>query len=410
MKLTVTLDHRFTRTSDGRVWSRTAYTRTFWDRYLAVFDGVRVIARAQLVDAVDSSYKSVTDPWVEFIAVPYYLGPWQYFRARSQIRRVLRAALRDSEAVLCRVPSLLANDLLPLLWKEGRPYGLAVGGDPHAAFARGAVQHPLRPLFRVIATRALKRQCARAAAVRYVTERTLQKEYPAVGYQVGISDVEIGDSFLRSEPRVFSAKGHTEASLLFVGSLAQMYKAPDVLIKAMRILAAENSAVRLKIVGDGRHRPALERLARKLQLASRIEFAGELPRTAMHNELDKATLFVLPSRTEGLPRAMIEAMARAVPCIGTTVGGIPELLPPDDMVPPGDPQQLAAKIMQVLDDSARLTRMSARNLRRAGDFRSEALNRRRTEFYSFLRTTTERWLNHRKQPCPTLALPCGSCT
>ena len=59
-------------------------------------------------------------------------------------------------------------------------------------------------------------------------------------------------------------------------------------------------------------------------------------------QLDAADVFVLPSRQEGLPRAMIEAMARSLPCVGSDVGGISELIP-DWVVPPNDPQALALK-------------------------------------------------------------------
>jgi glycosyltransferase involved in cell wall biosynthesis len=89
---------------------------------------------------------------------------------------------------------------------------------------------------------------------------------------------------------------------------------------------------------------------------------------------------------------MIEAMARALPCIGSTVGGIPELLPPEDMVPPGDADALARKISEIVSDPQRLQQMSARNLARAGDFQEDVLRERRIEFYRYVRDRTEEWL------------------
>ena len=89
---------------------------------------------------------------------------------------------------------------------------------------------------------------------------------------------------------------------------------------------------------------------------------------------------------------MIEAMARALPCIGSTVGGIPELLPPEDMVFPGDAGALARKIREVVTDPARMARMSARNLKMAREYRGEILRERRIAFYRYVRERTKEWL------------------
>src|ERR1035438_713438 len=193
MKLLVTLEMRFTRTPDGQVWSRTTYSGPFWDRYLKVFDGVKIVARAEHKESVDQRYRPVLGPGVEFVEVPYYLGPWQYVQVRGRVREVVRSAMSADDAVLCRVGSRVATDLLPLLWKQRRPYGLEVVGDPHEAFAPGAVKHPLGPFFRYLSTRTLKEQCARAAAVSYVTERALQRNYPARndGFAVAVSDADL---------------------------------------------------------------------------------------------------------------------------------------------------------------------------------------------------------------------------
>jgi len=93
----------------------------------------------------------------------------------------------------------------------------------------------------------------------------------------------------------------------------------------------------------------------------------------------------MPSRAEGLPRALVEAMARGCPCIGSNVGGIPELLAADDLVPPNDPEALARKIMEVTADPERMKAMSARNLSRAKEFDPEVLRNMRLAFYRYVR-------------------------
>ncbi len=85
---------------------------------------------------------------------------------------------------------------------------------------------------------------------------------------------------------------------------------------------------------------------------------------------------------------MIEAMARGLPCIGSSVGGIPELLPSQDMVPAGDIEALAEKIAEVVSAPQRLARMSRRNLARASDYRETVLSGRRKEFYDYVERCT----------------------
>ena len=92
---------------------------------------------------------------------------------------------------------------------------------------------------------------------------------------------------------------------------------------------------------------------------------------------------------------MVEAMARGLPCIGSTVGGIPELLPSEDLVPPGDVEALAGKIREVVSDPQRMARMSARNLHKAKEYREEVLGKRRSDFYRHVKEKTEAWLRTR---------------
>ncbi len=144
------------------------------------------------------------------------------------------------------------------------------------------------------------------------------------------------------------------------------------------------------MVGDGAYREYLENLANKLGIKAKVKFLGQLPHEVVLQQLKEADLFVLPSRQEGLPRAMIEAMACGLPCIGSTVGGIPELLPSEDLVPPGDIGALARKIEEVVRNPARMCQMAERNLHTAQDYRPEVLQVRREQFYKKVRELTEK--------------------
>lgn len=394
MNLVVVNELRFARTPDGCVWTRAMFPYAYWRRYLETFDGVRVVARARQTAAVGNDWKPASGARVSFAVVPHYVGPWEYLRAARSVRRAVRAAVAPGDAVLLRVSSQLASCLEPKLRRSGHPYGLEVVGDPTDLFARGASRHPLRAFFSWWFVRGLRRQCAGAAAIAYVTERALQARFPppAGAHACALSDVELPGSAFRQDARPVVREGRPKR-LVMVGSLEQMYKAPDVVLEATAACIREGIDLALVIVGGGKHRGELEDRARALGVSERVVFTGELSSgEPVRARLDEADLFVLPSRSEGLPRAMLEAMARGLPCIGSTAGGIPELLAPEDLVAPGDPAALARKIASVLGDPERMARMSRTNLERARSYREEALRERRLRFLEALRERTADWI------------------
>lgn len=389
MKLLVAMDHRFDRTPDGAVWSW-FFGQDFWARYLEVFSEVDILARVRDVPAVPANAKRTDGERVRLLSVPYYHGPWQYLLRAHAVRRAVAAWVRQEDAILLR-SGQIGNCLARVLRRDGHPYALEVIGDPYDTFAPGAVEHPLRRFLRWWYPRQLRRLCRGAAAVAYVTEFALQMRYPVRpgAYATHFSSINLADEVFRSAPRGIAAPVR---QLLTVGTMDQPYKGHDVLLRAFAAAIGSGLDLRLTIVGDGRYRPALETLSRELGVADHVVFLGQLPAgLPVLQQMDQADLFLLPSRTEGLPRALIEAMARAMPCLATAVGGIPELLSAEDLAPPGDVAALARSLVDVSGDLTRLKRMSARNLERARDYRSNLLQERRVRFYRHLEAVTQGW-------------------
>jgi glycosyltransferase involved in cell wall biosynthesis len=384
------------RTPEGAAWSDGPATYAFWSRYLDVFDEVNVVARVADTRFPAPGLRQADGPGVTFSGVPSYLGPVQYLWRAPRIGRAVRRGLSQDDAVILTVPGQIANCMEARL-AEGRPYTVQVVGDPLEVFAPGVIRHPLRPIFRWWFCRKLKGQVARADGALYVTQRTLQARYPCRGSCVGVSDVELGDDAIAHAPRKPPAAN--ARTIIGVGTMAQLYKGHDTLIEAVAECVRQGRDLRLVLVGDGQHRPMLEDQARRAGLGERVRFRGQVPAGAdVRRELDGADLFALPSRTEGLPRALVEAMAHGLPCIASCVGGIPELLEAEDLVSPGDPAALARKIAECVSNPERMQSMSARNLRVAGEFRAESLRLRRTEFYRFVADETEAWRNRSRLP------------
>jgi glycosyltransferase involved in cell wall biosynthesis len=394
MELLLALNHRFIRTPDGAVWTEAGYTYSLWQRYLAVFDRVQIVARVRDATGARSSWRRADGEAVTWACVPYYLGPMEYAWRVQQVRHAVRRALGHTAAVILHGASPIGQQLAAALRPTHRPYGLEVIGDPYESFAPGSNHHPLRPFFRWWLTREQRRLCREAHAVMFVTRAALQRRYPASPPVpvVVCTDAQLPPAAFVAEPRDY-ATGAGAVTLLTSVSLAQPYKGVDVLIAAVALCVRAGLNLRLVVAGDGAYRRKLEHQATEAGLGERVQFLGQVSfGEPMRALMDHADLFVLASRTEGLPRALLEAMARGLPCIGTSVGGIPELLAEADLVPPDQPAALADRIREAVSSPARLRHMAARNLETARRYDDSVLREQRLDFYRGVAQATERWL------------------
>lgn len=124
-------------------------------------------------------------------------------------------------------------------------------------------------------------------------------------------------------------------------------KGIDVLVEACYLLAASGVSFEVRIVGDGPERAALERQVVARGLHNSVRFLGQSTDVASH--LEQGDVFVLPSRYEGLPFTILEAMCAGLPVVSTRVSGIPEAVGDDAglLVPPEDPVELARAMEQL---------------------------------------------------------------
>lgn len=381
--LLVSHTSHFIRGPDGQVYAPSSLvSRPFWSRYRAVFDKVVVAARVRDVQDLPENPSRADGEGVEFLDLPDYLGPWQYARCRRELRARLQRAIESSDALCLRAPCPIASAAWRELRRRGRLFAVEVVGDPAEALAPGSVRSFARAIARRTLSRDLRAMCQEACAVAYVSRESLRRRYPpgADAFTTHYSSIELPPDAIADAPRSAISD---PPRLILVGTLEVLYKAPDILIRAVAETGRRN--LYLTLVGDGRRRQSMEQLATSLDLADQVTFAGHLEAgRGVRDALDAADIFVLPSRTEGLPRAMIEAMARGLPCIGSNVGGIPELLPPEDLVPPEDVAALAAKIIEFTDNPERFASASKRNLDASRQYLSTVLEPRRTAFYEHI--------------------------
>ncbi len=163
------------------------------------------------------------------------------------------------------------------------------------------------------------------------------------------------EPFLEGEPRPLPER----PVALFVGVL-ERYKAVDVLAEAWRRAAPRVPGATLHLVGRGAMREVPEALVAELPGQTRWTESLTTPEVA--RAMDEATVLVLPSRSEGLGRVVVEALCRGRGVVGSRVGGIPDIVEDGKtgiLVSPGDPGALADALVRALSDGALAERLGA---------------------------------------------------
>jgi len=375
--LLTTSEWRFIRGADG-YYTKSSYPYAYWQRMLGHFDRVTIAARVT-TEAVPPTARRVDGPGVTIEPITDFVGALGLVRAMPGLVRRLPAWIRSHDSFLLRAPGVIGGVVWCGLMAARRPFAVEVVGDP-AESLRG---RPGGAIAQALAGSQLRAMTAAAKVTRYVTASTLQRRYPPDprGVSVSVSDVEISATLLAG-PAPPTRPGPT-LELVFVGSLSH-YKGVDILLAALTRTAHPH---RLTVVGDGALRDELERAA--AGLAGRVRFLGALPvGDAVRTVMQAHDLLVLPSRGEGLPRVVIEAMAAGIPCVATNVGGTAELLDAGQLVPAESPVALALAIDALAASVARRRELAAAGRLRVAHFVTEERDRRFDRFFAAVAATS----------------------
>lgn len=387
MKLIFATEARFVKDAEGNFYGFAAFDQELWDRYLNVFSEIRIVARVLTVDKYSGDFECITlNDHVKFVELPYVIGLKEYFLKRKQIKKVIKKLVSDNkeERFICRIPGSIGSMVISELNNIQKPYAVEVVGDPWEVFAPGGVRHLFRPLIRIGSTLNLKQNVKNASTVLYVTKNTLQKRYPSrnAKFTTFASNVKLEETNVVKVPK--SLKKKDTYQIISIGSLSQMYKSPDIVLKTIKQLNDEGITCYLTWLGGGVFLKSMQSLANELGIAHLVNFKGDVSKEEVRADLLHSDLFVLASKTEGLPRVIIEAMSAGLPCIGTRVGGIPELLDEEVLVAKNNENELAAKMNKLLTDREFYNWQAKRNLKESENYTETILSERRNQYYNYI--------------------------
>lgn len=385
LRIGVILEERFKRLPNGRIFSPGGFGNEFWSNYVCAFGRVIVIARVEAADTSEESWSEVTLSDVEISPIEPYIGPIGILKRFPKVLNSFSKSMKSLNGVIIRAPSVLGLFAAFIIRRIRLPFAVEVVGDPSDIFNLG-IGGIFSSFYRIVFVSKLKWLCSNADCVSYVTQSALQRRYPAKlgAGTFAVSSVHAPKGIFAAGPR--QSLVDDEPILFCAASLEVPYKGLDVLLEALATMAMPP---RLNIAGDGRIRAGLEARAARLGLSERVSFLGHLSRDKVLTEMRRCTVYVQPSLTEGLPRAIIEAMATAAPVLASKVGGIPELLRPEDMVPPGNALALAALLENVLADPLRRRAMSIHSIKVAENYEVSVIEERRSRFLAEFRGHVE---------------------
>ncbi len=215
----------------------------------------------------------------------------------------------------------------------------------------GSDLFPLKnPLFKLMQKFALN-QCDICTVNSKATYNETVKRFPGAENKLIIRSMGVDTKKLRKKPK----KNQKMKLILFVGRLNEQ-KGVEYLIRAMQKIKKQVKNANLLIIGEGEYKNYLENLAEELNIINSVDFAGALPFESIIYYYNAADVFVLPSvtsktGTEGFGLVLLEAMAAAVPVVGTNSGGIPYIIKNREnglLVKERDESELAGAVIELL--------------------------------------------------------------
>lgn len=371
--VTVCLEHRFFEYK-GEIYTKLSFPYSYWKDYLNYFDKVTIVARVREVESIDSNYIVVSGPNVDYIKFPYYVGPKQFLKSLLSLLKCSIYVAKSGSHFLLRSGNV-TNLVWPFLIVFKKPFIREYPGNIEEGIKGLTGGGFLNSLMAKISHAIAKIQSKTSLANSYVS-RYCSQLYPSKAKSFIFSSFNSDEITIRKRAS-FNSK---RLRIVSVGRL-EGEKGHEDLIRSLYNVQLD---IELYIIGDGRKKAVLEQISEDLGI--NVSFLGTLTdRQQLFDELMSADLFVIPSHTEGMPRSLLEAMALGLPCLGTSVGGIPEVLDENMLFEPKNPDSCSSKLIEVLSDTKLLHDQASRNYHFIqSNYSKSVLDRRKQSFWSEL--------------------------
>ncbi len=368
-------DHTFV-VDGNKHYTTGSLNQSVMDRYAGWFGNLSVFATMRMATEKDRAFMKQGNlvNGVDFQLVP----------KKNSVTNIIKCSGLIEQAVIksdCVVIRMSIFGVLGAYYarKHHVPYLIEMVACPWDSLWNHSFKGKLlAPVMTVIT----KKVCKCAPYVLYVTNEFLQKRYPSKGVTIGCSDVELKklsqEVLSRRIEKLNQLDKNDVMKLATVANVNVRYKGQELVIRALPELEKKGCRCEYYLIGGGNSQ-YLAGVAKECGVEEKVHIIGPKPHDEIFDILDQMDIYVQPSLQEGLPRAVIEAMSRGCPVIGSTTGGIPELIASECVFKRKSKNSFTAVMSKI--DKDFLLRNAKLNFEKAKEYEKDCLDKKRSEFY-----------------------------
>lgn len=335
---------------DG-IYCNVTLTNEMFARYFCAVDKLYVVVRTFVSD---KSYKELNmKPLaldnMEVIEVGNFNTIHGFLEEKGKFKESIGELLDHVDLIFARMPSQTSNVVLEVAQKKHKPYLVEVGGCAWDSFwNHGLLGKAIAPYMYLCA----RKNIEKATFATYVTKEFLQRRYPNKGITANCSNVylpQVDETVL--EERLDKIKRVDLTHPVFgqaVNSIDVKYKGEHLIIKAMKTLKKKGILAEFQVVGPGTGE-FLKTEAKRHGVVEQLKIMGTLQKNEMTEWYKSIDVYTQPSKQEGLPRSVIEAMSVGCAAVGSKLAGIPELLDKECLFNPDKNDEIVNTLLWVLN-------------------------------------------------------------
>lgn len=376
MKLIFAHDHRFLLDDNGSFFSPGKLNNNSFSRYLKHFSSLLILSRFEKYDELlvgNNKINKINSDRIKFNGFDNQSNLLNRFFKRPYYFYKMKTIIQQYDGLVVRVPSEIGFLASRVARAIDMPYVCEVVACPEDAM--NGIHGIKSKLYKPILVNEMKKCVENATGALYVTDSFLQNRYPCAGFVASASNVEITSTV--EKPKCSTIKGKSPVKVCLIGNLDSPHKGYDTLFMALNKISSDSERnFIVYLVGAG------NKYKQDCHLDNvEVIYTGSLTSEMILSHLDDMDIYIQPSNQEGLPRATIEAMSRALPCIVSNAGGLPELIDDKYVHNVGDYEGLANKILDIIDDNEEYNIQSSINLIKSKKYLSKDLSTVRDEFF-----------------------------